>query len=241
MTPRDDSHAEHDPLLISAYVAGNAEGADRTRAAEIVETCKECAALAADLRAIAAALPTSAVAPRPRDFRLTEAQLGQASRARWSFDRVRAALRPAGASLATLGVAGLLLAGMSGLGGQAAELSTVGTAIGGAPGAGNGYDSGAGSGADGAQPSAVAAPAASAAASAAPAPQVGSKPAASTGTTGERATDKSAGLPTVGPIPPQQPASGPPPIVIASVGFLGAGVVLLVASALVRRRDGPAD
>ncbi len=90
-----------------------------------------CAALHHDLRAIALALPATAAAapsPRPRDFRLTAEQAASLRPAGWR--RLLAPLagpsfafaRPLGTGLATIGLAGILVAGASGipLGGGAA-------------------------------------------------------------------------------------------------------------------------
>ena len=124
-------HAEHDPLLVAAYAAGDATGAQLDEAAGLVATCHACGALHHDLRAIALALPASAAvppSPRPRDFRLTAVQAASLAPTGWrrllapfagpSF----AFARPLGTGLATIGLAGILVAGASGipLGGGAA-------------------------------------------------------------------------------------------------------------------------
>jgi hypothetical protein len=124
-------HAEHDPLLVAAYAAGDATGAQLDEAAGLVATCHACAALHHDLRAIVLALPATAAAapsPRPRDFRLTAEQAASLRPAGWR--RLLAPLagpsfafaRPLGTGLATIGLAGILVAGASGipLGGGAA-------------------------------------------------------------------------------------------------------------------------
>ena len=54
--PRRDAHAAHDPLLVAAYAAGDASGAELERAAAVVGSCPECAQLHRDLRALSAAL-----------------------------------------------------------------------------------------------------------------------------------------------------------------------------------------
>lgn len=243
----DATHADHDTLLVSAWVAGDADAAERTRAERQVETCADCAQLATDLRAIAAALPASAVPARPRDFRLTDADLHGGGRfgSRWSLGAVRRALRPAGAGLATVGIAGLLLAGVTGLGAPGQRiLSTVGSPVS-APAAGsaNGYDDRSGGssgqagpaasdGAGGAPTTASGAPKSSAAL----APEVAStpQPSAATGSPGaDRNLDSGA---LIGPTPPLEPPSGPSPLVVGSVGLFAVGVVLLVVGHLVRRR-----
>lgn len=113
-----DPHTAHDRMLISAAVAGDLAGSELARAAGRIADCPECAALAADLRSIAAA---TRILPPPsrassRDFRLSPALAADLQRATGWRRLLRAAagsqpasLRLAG-TLATLGVAGLLLA-----------------------------------------------------------------------------------------------------------------------------------
>ncbi len=108
-------HAAHDGLLVAAHAAGDATGADLERAAALVASCPECARLHRDLRALASALAAAPAPARPRDFRLTEAQAGALRRPRgWRrllapLSGARSAAGPLAASLAALGVAGLLL------------------------------------------------------------------------------------------------------------------------------------
>jgi hypothetical protein len=124
-------HPEHDPLLVAAYAAGDATGAQLDAAAGLVATCEACAALHRDLRSIARALPVTAATapvPRPRDFRLTAEQAAALHPSGWR--RLLAPLagpsfafaRPLGTGLATIGLAGMLVAGATGipLGGGAA-------------------------------------------------------------------------------------------------------------------------
>jgi hypothetical protein len=125
-------HGTHDPLLVAAYAAGDAAGAQLDAAVDLVAACAACAALHHDLRAIARALPATAAAapsPRPRDFRLTAEQAASLRPAGWR--RLLAPLagpgfafaKPLGTGLATLGLTGILVAGASGipLGGAAAQ------------------------------------------------------------------------------------------------------------------------
>ena len=124
-----DHQTDHDPQLIAAHAAGDAEGADLDRARDLVATCDECAALHHDLRAIAAAMPAIPAPARTRDFRLTPEQAASLRPAGWR--RLLAPLAgprfafaaPLGGSLAALGLAGVLLAGaastpMAGTGGE---------------------------------------------------------------------------------------------------------------------------
>ena len=111
-----DSHAGHDREAIAAFAAGDAPESDRTRAESLIHDCRDCARLADDLRAIAAAtrgLP--APSGTARDFRLSAADAARLRGGPWR--RVARALglsawnpRPFAAALTTLGVAGLLLA-----------------------------------------------------------------------------------------------------------------------------------
>jgi hypothetical protein len=113
----DSRHADHDPLAIAAYAAGDATGDELDTARALVAACADCATLHADLRAISAALPELPVPSRPRDFQLTPDQAASLRPAGWR--RLLAPLAgprfafagPLGGGLATLGIAGLLVAG----------------------------------------------------------------------------------------------------------------------------------
>src|SRR5512141_1692571 len=143
-----DSHAAHDPLLVAAFAAGDASGAELERAAALVAGCAGCAELHRDLRAIAAALPTLPAPARPRDFRLTADQAAALRPGGWR--RLLAPLAgprfafagPLGAGLATLGLAGILVAGGAGL---PVSAPTSGAATG---GAGAAVERGAGGGSE---------------------------------------------------------------------------------------------
>ena len=115
-TPGID-HSAHDALLLAALASGDAlEAADRARADAQVRDCASCAALLSDLVAIRAATVELPVPRRRRDFRLTEADAVRLRPAGWrrilvAFGSPRARLAgPASLGLATLGIAGLLLA-----------------------------------------------------------------------------------------------------------------------------------
>lgn len=111
----DPGHAAHDPLLIAAHAAGDATGADLDHAAALVASCAECARLHRDLRALAAALGSVPAPARPRDFRLTAADAAVLRRpAGWRrilapLSGARSSAGALSASLAALGLAGLLL------------------------------------------------------------------------------------------------------------------------------------
>ncbi len=114
-------HADHDRLLVAAYAAGDATGADLEAARTLVASCADCAVLHRDLRVIAAALPALPAPVRPpRDFRLTSAQAAGLRPPTWRrllepFAGPRFAFAgPLGTGLATLGIAGLLVAGSLG-------------------------------------------------------------------------------------------------------------------------------
>jgi hypothetical protein len=121
-TPADPAgHADHDPLAIAAYAAGDATGSELDAAMALVAACPGCAALHHDLRAIAAALPALPAPVRTRDFRLAPEQAAALRPAGWR--RILAPLAgprfsfagPLGTGLATLGIAGLLVAGAAGM------------------------------------------------------------------------------------------------------------------------------
>ncbi|MFL5681233.1 MAG: hypothetical protein ACJ77B_11605 [Chloroflexota bacterium] len=164
MTDRSRTpHATHDLFLVAAHAAGDTLGTDTERAAALVATCPDCGALAADLVAIAAATHDLPAAARPRDFTLRPEDAARLRPMGWrrlaaAFGASRLELvRPLAAGLTTLGLAGILLAGLPAVQGQAggAVLSKVGAAI--------RSDSGAAAASSSA--SVAAAPAASAAAS----------------------------------------------------------------------------
>jgi hypothetical protein len=121
MTPIPATHVDHDPLAVAAFAAGDAEGAGLDAAMAQVAACAECAALHHDLRAIATALPALPAAVRTRDFRLTPEQAASLRPSGWR--RLLAPLAgprfafagPLGTGLATLGIAGFLVAGAVGM------------------------------------------------------------------------------------------------------------------------------
>jgi hypothetical protein len=131
-----DHQSDHDPLLIAAFAAGDAQAADLERAQLLVATCEECAALHHDLRSIAAAMPAVPAPVRRRDFRLSPEQAQELRPSGWR--RLLAPLAgprftfaaPLGGSLAALGLAGILVAG-------AASTPIAGTGAGAGGGAGN--------------------------------------------------------------------------------------------------------
>jgi hypothetical protein len=252
-------HDAHDRLRISALVAGDLDGAEQAAAEEQLKSCTECARLAADLRTVAVSLASMPVPPRPRDFRLSERDLGRHPARRWSMEGVRRGLRPAGTALAALGIAGLLLAGTTALGGLASFGSSGAAAPAAAPPRDANFEARPSAGAAGAAASAGASPAAAAAtgapqpvnagasSAAAPSPAApgvlaapsGSPSAAARGAaTADKSTDQGG---QAGPIPAPAPPPGPSPLVIASVALLAAGIGFLVASRFLRPRGDPPD
>ncbi len=67
-------HRRHDRLLVTRFAVDDAYPNEREEALKLVETCSECAALAADVRLVSAVVPRLPVAPRTRDFTITAEQ-----------------------------------------------------------------------------------------------------------------------------------------------------------------------
>jgi hypothetical protein len=133
MTPIPTLHDDHDLLLVASYAAGDAAGTELEAAVALVAGCPECATLHADLCVIAAATAALPAPVRTRDFRLTATQASSLRSHGWRrflapFAGPRFAFAgPLGAGLATLGIAGILLAGGSviPLGGSTAATVTT--------------------------------------------------------------------------------------------------------------------
>lgn len=68
-----DRHGSHDLEAIVALADGELAGAELEAATHLMQDCRECAALVADLRSLALADRQLATPARPRDFRLTAA------------------------------------------------------------------------------------------------------------------------------------------------------------------------
>ena len=144
-------HALHDEELVAALAAGALDGDDeaddRTRARSFVDRCAACRGLHDDVAAIGASLRADAAItiPAPRDFRLSVEdahRLGGTVITRRVAGGFRALLlglaRPVGASMAALGVVGVLVGsavlGSAGLAGTpAVDMGSTGAA--GAPSA----------------------------------------------------------------------------------------------------------
>jgi anti-sigma factor RsiW len=109
-------HGTHDLTLIAGLAGGDLAGADRARAQATLSTCPECAAIHADLIAIAAAtrtLPKRATAPH--DYRISAEQASRLHRRGWlrtllaPFAGAQSAARPLATAFTSLGLVGLLV------------------------------------------------------------------------------------------------------------------------------------
>ncbi len=67
-------HRRHDRLLVARFAMADAYPGERDEALKMIESCAECAALAADVRTVATAMPRLPVAPRTRDFTISAEQ-----------------------------------------------------------------------------------------------------------------------------------------------------------------------
>ena len=123
-------HALHDEALVVALAAATLdpteEAADIERARGLVDRCAACQSLHDDIASIGAAIRTDArgTITAPRDYRLTAddaRRLGGFVRVDGFITRLRRSMasfaRPLGASMATLGVVGLLVGSVSLAGG----------------------------------------------------------------------------------------------------------------------------
>lgn len=76
-----DGHGSHDLEAMVGYADGELGGAELEAATSQIRSCPDCAALVADLRALALADRELATPVRPRDFRLTPADAVRLGRA----------------------------------------------------------------------------------------------------------------------------------------------------------------
>jgi hypothetical protein len=132
------SHPHHDRLLIAAHAARDLAGRDLERAEALLATCDACRRLELELRAIAAATKAVPPPARlaGRDFRISADRAAALSRGRWWRTILRpfgrptgSAVRPLALTLTTLGFAGLILASLPSF-----PLGGTGAAPAGAPG-----------------------------------------------------------------------------------------------------------
>jgi hypothetical protein len=113
-------HQRHDRALVAALAADDLAGTERHAAAALVAGCAQCAALHADLVAIASATRTLPAPLRTRDFRLTPEVAAGLESNRWRrlgdwFRRPAGLARPLAVTFTTLGLAGLLVSAMPAL------------------------------------------------------------------------------------------------------------------------------
>jgi hypothetical protein len=130
MPHESEQHAQHDPLVVVSFAAGDLTGADRDLAASLIAACADCATLHDDLLAIARATAALPPATRPRDFQLSPEQAARLRPAGWrrfvaAFASPQLAMtRQLGIGLTTIGLAGLLVSVLPtvqlGIGGSAA-------------------------------------------------------------------------------------------------------------------------
>jgi hypothetical protein len=119
---------DHDETLIARLALDDLDARDGATARTLVAECPACAELLADLSLIASATAALPAPRRTRDFRLTDADAARLRPSGWRGLVARfgtpgfAFTRPLAAGLATLGIAGLVLASLpSGLAGSAAS------------------------------------------------------------------------------------------------------------------------
>jgi len=72
-----DPHAGHDALLVAALLDDDLDPSERTTAEALIAGCPGCAALHADLVALAAATRAMPLPRRPRDYRLSAADVSR--------------------------------------------------------------------------------------------------------------------------------------------------------------------
>jgi hypothetical protein len=134
--PPTTPHATHDLVLLAAAADRHADAGLRSAAEAQLAACPDCAALASDLRSLAAGLadlPSSR--PAPRDMRLSVEQASRLRRGRLWRVLLRPfgtaglpGLRPLAATLTTLGLAGLLMTAIPlGLGAGSASMALPGS------------------------------------------------------------------------------------------------------------------
>ncbi len=151
-------HAAHDRLLIARAASDDdLTQTEQATVAERLATCPDCAALHADLLAMAAGLRSDLPVPRrPRDFRLSPDVLvrGPSWRERLSLRLVGPAIRPLAAAVCAFGLLLAVTGAVLPRGSTLPTLSNVGSAVtdAGAPVAQPGAARSAGAGGAGATP-----------------------------------------------------------------------------------------
>jgi hypothetical protein len=233
-------HADHDPLLVAAFAAGDLAPADLERAKDLAATCAECALLEADLRAIATATAALPKALRTRDFSLSAEDAARLRRRSWRrlvgvlAGPRSTALKPLATGLTTLGIAGLLLAALPAiqLGGSTAAPTGPAAPVAAPSGADTGSDT------SGLAPIATTAPTRLRAYGAASQRPRDSVPVpAGSPVAVEQDRGDAAGMPGGGPSAQPEPAApvvaepaavvrGPSPLAVLSAAFLVLGLAL---------------
>jgi hypothetical protein len=230
------SHADHDPLLVAAFAAGDLGLADRERVELLASACTECALLEADLRAIATATAALPKPVRQRDFSLSAEDAVRLRRRRWRglvgalAGPRSAALKPLATGLTTLGIAGLLLAALPAiqLGGSAGAPTGPAAPAAAPSGAETGSDT------NGFAPAASAAPTRLRAYGAASEPPRDSVPVpAGSPVAVEQDRGDTAGVPGGGPSAQPEPAAPVPPEPAAPVVRAPSALTVLSAAFLV--------
>jgi hypothetical protein len=114
---RPSLHATHDVELIAGWSTGDLDAHERSRAIGLIDACHDCAALAADLRAITAAMTSLRYGSDAlhRDFRLSAADAERLQRGSGLRRLLRPLAgsgfgfaRPAGAFVTALALVGLV-------------------------------------------------------------------------------------------------------------------------------------
>lgn len=254
MPSHPSSHGGHDVLILAAAADHDPEPETLALVERMTRECTECAAIAADLRSLArglAELPPEA--PAPRDFRITDVQAARLRRGGFLRRLLEPfgvdglpGLKPLANALTVVGLAGILLTNLPvsllpGAGSAAAPLDQDRSTAGGA------YEAPAS-----AAPEAVTAPSGGNAGpgvkngSPAPSADVVAPPQASGGDTSGRTSaaplapgdaGANGGIGAVHGTPPAPDLPAIPPVTLASIVVLLAGVMLLSLRLVARRID----
>jgi hypothetical protein len=107
------THATHDELLIARLYGEDVDERERALTLDRMAGCEECAALFADMGAIASETAALPVPARPRDFTLTAADAARIGRPHRSWAAILGSrrLRAMGGSMAAIGFAGVTFFG----------------------------------------------------------------------------------------------------------------------------------
>jgi hypothetical protein len=125
------THATHDELLLARLYGGDVDERESGQALDQIASCRECSDLFADFGAIATATAALPIPPRPRDFKLTEADAARVGRrsAVWSiFDRL-GRTRAFGGAMMTAGLVGVVFVGALSVFAPGGSAGTAGTPL----------------------------------------------------------------------------------------------------------------